>query len=163
MAIAVLFLCMAPWLALAVEAGQPAPEFNLPGSTGGDVALADFRGRKWVLIEFYGADFAPTCTGNLLARRADYKRFEALGIPRAVVTLEHPAPVGQEGQQDPDRFSGGSRKVCDRRVCRDHEIERADDGRGFRKIGGVQDSSGCRWRRAAARRRRGRFSAGCNS
>jgi len=25
-----------------------------------DIALSDFRGKKWVLIEFYGADFAPT-------------------------------------------------------------------------------------------------------
>jgi peroxiredoxin Q/BCP len=46
--------------AVAVEAGQPAPDFKLPGSMGADVALGDFRGKKWVLLEFYGADFAPT-------------------------------------------------------------------------------------------------------
>ena len=46
--------------ALAVEAGQPAPDFKLPSTMGGDVSLADFRGKKWVLLEFYGADFAPT-------------------------------------------------------------------------------------------------------
>ena len=46
--------------AVAVEVGQPAPDFKLPSSTGGDVSLADFRGKKWVLLEFYGADFAPT-------------------------------------------------------------------------------------------------------
>ena len=46
--------------ARALEVGDPAPEFNLPGSTGRDIALAEFRGRQWVLLEFYGADFAPT-------------------------------------------------------------------------------------------------------
>jgi hypothetical protein len=46
--------------AVAVEVGQPAPDFKLPSSTGGDVSLGDFRGKKWVLLEFYGADFAPT-------------------------------------------------------------------------------------------------------
>jgi hypothetical protein len=46
--------------AVAVEVGQPAPEFKLPSSTGNDVSLADFRGKKWVLLEFYGADFVPT-------------------------------------------------------------------------------------------------------
>ena len=46
--------------AVAVEVGQPAPDFKLPSTTGGDVSLADFRGKKWVLLEFYGADFAPT-------------------------------------------------------------------------------------------------------
>jgi hypothetical protein len=46
--------------AVAVEAGQPAPDFKLPATTGSDIALSDYRGKKWVLLEFYGADFAPT-------------------------------------------------------------------------------------------------------
>ena len=46
--------------AMAVEAGQPAPDFKLASTMGGDVSLSDFRGKKWVLLEFYGADFAPT-------------------------------------------------------------------------------------------------------
>ncbi|MBI4203966.1 MAG: redoxin domain-containing protein [Betaproteobacteria bacterium] len=46
--------------AWAVEVGQPAPGFNLPATTGVNVSLNDFRGKSWVLIEFYGADFAPT-------------------------------------------------------------------------------------------------------
>ena len=46
--------------AAAVEVGEPAPSFSLAATTGGDIALSDFRGKKWVLIEFYGADFAPT-------------------------------------------------------------------------------------------------------
>ena len=46
--------------AWAVEVGQPAPDFSLASTTGGDIALKDFRGKKWVLLEFYGADFAPT-------------------------------------------------------------------------------------------------------
>lgn len=46
--------------AVAVEVGQPAPDFKLPSTMGGDVSLSDFRGNKWVLLEFYGADFAPT-------------------------------------------------------------------------------------------------------
>jgi peroxiredoxin len=33
--------------------------FKLPSTTGADIALSDFRGKKWVLLEFYGADFAP--------------------------------------------------------------------------------------------------------
>ena len=49
-----------PGLAVAVEIGEPAPNFTLPSTMGGDVSLGDFRGKKWVLLEFYGADFAPT-------------------------------------------------------------------------------------------------------
>ena len=43
-----------------VEVGQPAPAFSLASTTGGDISLNDFRGKKWVLLEFYGADFVPT-------------------------------------------------------------------------------------------------------
>jgi hypothetical protein len=44
----------------AVEAGQPAPDFKMASTTGTDISLSDFRGKKWVLLEFYGADFVPT-------------------------------------------------------------------------------------------------------
>lgn len=45
---------------LAVEVGEKAPDFKLPASTGIDISLTEFRGKKWVLIEFYAADFVPT-------------------------------------------------------------------------------------------------------
>jgi hypothetical protein len=44
----------------AVEVGEPAPGFTLPSTMGRDISLSDYRGKKWVLLEFYGADFAPT-------------------------------------------------------------------------------------------------------
>ncbi len=46
--------------AWAVEVGEKAPDFKLPGTTGLDISLSDFRGKKWVLVEFYGNDFQPT-------------------------------------------------------------------------------------------------------
>ena len=46
--------------AAALDIGQAAPPFTLPATTGGDISLSDFRGKKFVLLEFYGADFAPT-------------------------------------------------------------------------------------------------------
>lgn len=46
--------------AWAVEVGDKVPDFKLPATTGLDISLSDFRGKKWVLVEFYGADFAPT-------------------------------------------------------------------------------------------------------
>lgn len=44
----------------ALEVGDKAPDFKLPSTTGTDISLSEFRGKKWVLVEFYGADFAPT-------------------------------------------------------------------------------------------------------
>lgn len=46
-------------VAAALEIGDRAPEFALPSTTGGTISLGQFRGRKAVLLEFYGADFAP--------------------------------------------------------------------------------------------------------
>jgi len=44
----------------AIEVGEKAPDFKLPSTTGLDISLSDFRGKKWVLVEFYGNDFQPT-------------------------------------------------------------------------------------------------------
>lgn len=46
--------------AAAVEVGEPAPDFKLQATTGSDIGLSDFRGKKWVFLEFYGQDFQPT-------------------------------------------------------------------------------------------------------
>jgi hypothetical protein len=46
--------------AAAVEVGEPAPDFRLPSTFGSDISLSDYRGKKWVLLEFYAADFVPT-------------------------------------------------------------------------------------------------------
>ncbi len=46
--------------AWAVEVGDKAPDFKLPATTGVDISLSDFRGKKWVLVEFYGGDYHPT-------------------------------------------------------------------------------------------------------
>ena len=43
----------------ALDVGDQAPDFSLPATTGGKISLSQFRGKKLVLIEFYGADFSP--------------------------------------------------------------------------------------------------------
>ena len=49
-----------PRVVVAVEVGQPAPDFTLPSTTGAGISLSDFKGKKFVFLEFYGADFSPT-------------------------------------------------------------------------------------------------------
>jgi peroxiredoxin Q/BCP len=46
--------------ASALEIGKLAPDFSLPASTGETISLKQFRGKKIVLLEFFGAAFAPT-------------------------------------------------------------------------------------------------------
>jgi len=44
----------------ALEVGEKAPDFKLPGTMGIDVSLSDFKGKKFVFLEFYGGAFVPT-------------------------------------------------------------------------------------------------------
>ena len=47
-----------------IPPGTPAPDFSLRNQDGERVSLADFRGRRLVLV-FYPADFSPVCTDQL--------------------------------------------------------------------------------------------------
>ena len=53
-------LLMVPCVALSLEVGEKAPDFTLPSTTGEQISLSQFQGKKPVLIEFYGGDFVPT-------------------------------------------------------------------------------------------------------
>ena len=47
-----------------IEVGEKAPDFTLRDQDGEKVSLADFRGRK-VLLIFYPGDFSPVCGDQL--------------------------------------------------------------------------------------------------
>lgn len=48
-------------MTIHLEAGEKAPVFSLPSSTGGNVTLDELRGKK-VVLYFYPADDTPGCT-----------------------------------------------------------------------------------------------------
>ncbi len=60
---------------MTVEVGQPAPEFSLTNQRGEEVSLADFRGRKVVLV-FYPFAFSGICTGELCSLRDRRGQFD---------------------------------------------------------------------------------------
>ena len=47
-----------------IEPGTKAPDFSLPDQDGNKVSLADFAGRK-LMVVFYPLDFSPVCTDQL--------------------------------------------------------------------------------------------------
>ena len=51
---------MLPATAAAVVVNMPAPDFTLQSTTGKAISLSQFRGKKMVLIEFYGVNFGVT-------------------------------------------------------------------------------------------------------
>jgi hypothetical protein len=64
-----------PRTAIAVEIGEKAPDFALPSTTGGQISLSQFLGKKRVLLEFYVGE-SPTWGKNLSARRSTTQHSE---------------------------------------------------------------------------------------
>jgi peroxiredoxin len=70
-----------------IEAGARAPEFTLVDQDGGQVSLADFRGRAVVLV-FYPADFSPTCTDQLSVYQDRLGEFERRGVQLLGISVD---------------------------------------------------------------------------
>jgi peroxiredoxin Q/BCP len=63
----------------AVLVGDPAPDFELPSSTGETVRLTDFRGKSEVVLFFYPKANSPACTMEACAFRDSYETFREAG------------------------------------------------------------------------------------
>jgi peroxiredoxin Q/BCP len=64
---------------MALQIGDPAPDFSLPDQQGQPVALKDFRGQR-VVIYFYPKDDTPGCTKEACNFRDQWSAFETHGI-----------------------------------------------------------------------------------
>lgn len=55
--------------------GALAPEFTLSSTAGREVSLAEFRGKKNVLLAFFPLAFTSTCTAEMCAFTDDFDKF----------------------------------------------------------------------------------------
>jgi len=62
-----------------VKVGDAAPDFALPDPAGRVVRLADFRGKKAVVLYFYPKDDTPGCTKESCTFRDQYRDFQDVG------------------------------------------------------------------------------------
>ena len=69
--------------------GELAPDFSLPSTAGGTVSLADFRGRKNVLVAFFPLAFSSTCTAELCAFSEDFDQFETGNTVVLPISVDH--------------------------------------------------------------------------
>ncbi|MDF9844712.1 MULTISPECIES: thioredoxin-dependent thiol peroxidase [unclassified Paenibacillus] len=61
-----------------IEIGQQVPDFTLPASTGGDISLSQYLGRK-VLLYFYPKNMTPACTQEACEFRDAHDEISARG------------------------------------------------------------------------------------
>ena len=62
-----------------IEAGTPAPEFELAADDGSTVKLSDLRGKQ-VVLYFYPRDDTPGCTAQACGLRDSWSRVTGTGI-----------------------------------------------------------------------------------
>jgi peroxiredoxin len=73
-----------------VDVGQPAPDFALKDQNNQVVTLAEFRGRKNVVLVFYPYAFTRVCQGELCAIRDELPSFENDDVQVLTVSVDTP-------------------------------------------------------------------------
>jgi peroxiredoxin len=70
-----------------IEPGEAAPDFTLPNHRGEPVSLAEFRGRKLMLV-FYPADFSLVCSDQLSIYQEVLGQIEEAGVQLVGVSVD---------------------------------------------------------------------------
>src|SRR5262245_52095819 len=65
---------------MAIEEGKPAPAFTLKDQSGATVSLAQFKGKRDVVLYFYPKDDTPGCTKEACGFRDLSRELEKLGV-----------------------------------------------------------------------------------
>jgi len=67
-----------------IAVGAPAPDFTLPDQDKKEFKLADYKGKKPVVLFFYPLDWSPTCTKENACFSQDLSRFSKYAEVAAV-------------------------------------------------------------------------------
>jgi peroxiredoxin len=68
--------------------GEQAPDFTLAATSGTDVSLHDFRGRKHVLLAFFPLAFTSTCTTEMCAFSEDFDQFATKDVEVLPISVD---------------------------------------------------------------------------
>ncbi len=71
-----------------IEVGAQAPDFTLADQDGEDVSLADFRGRR-VLLVFYPQDFSPICSDQHSVYQEVKPQIAEYGVEMVGISVDH--------------------------------------------------------------------------
>ena len=70
------------------QVGDAAPDFTAASTSGKDVSLADFRGKKNVLLAFFPLAFTGTCSKELACFSEDFDQFAGRGVEILPISVD---------------------------------------------------------------------------
>jgi len=80
-------------LQIPPQVGDPAPEFTAASTSGSDVSLSSFRGKRNVLIAFFPLAFTGTCTKELICFTEDFDQFAGEGVEILPISVDSTASL----------------------------------------------------------------------
>lgn len=79
---------------MALQPGQPAPQFTLVSSDKKEVSLSDFKDKK-VILHFFPFAFTGVCTTQLCTMRDNFGYYEGLGAQIIAISVDSPATLAK--------------------------------------------------------------------
>ena len=106
--------------------GTPAPDFSLPASDGRLIRIADYAGKRTVVIYFYPKDDTLGCTIESCAFRDSYEDFVAAGAD--VIGISADSIESHQAFKAKHRLSFTLASDPDRRVARAYGVSQGPFG-----------------------------------
>jgi peroxiredoxin len=75
------------------QVGDAAPDFTAPSTSGKDVSLSSFRGKRNVLLAFFPLAFTGTCTKELVCFTEDFDQFVGKGVEILPISVDSTASL----------------------------------------------------------------------
>jgi peroxiredoxin len=75
------------------QVGDAVPDFTAPSTSGKDVSLSSFRGRRNVLLAFFPLAFTGTCTKELVCFTEDFDQFAGKGVEILPISVDSTASL----------------------------------------------------------------------
>jgi len=70
------------------QISELAPDFTVPSTSGSDVSLSSFRGKRNVLLAFFPLAFTGTCTKELICFTEDFDQFAGRGVEILPISVD---------------------------------------------------------------------------
>ena len=114
---------------MALQPGDPAPDFSLPDAAGNIVSLADFKGQR-VVLYFYPRDNTPGCTKEACGFKDNYAALQA----KEVVVLGVSTDDAKAHKKFIDKYDLPFPLLCDTEA----EVSTAYESYGLKKFMGKE-------------------------